>query len=88
MLSGNRMLDDGLADLDLLLALPIQYLDLVETYPQALKLTRQFSLSLYDALYIALAQQLGCEFWTADERIVRALNGRLLFVRLLATYTA
>jgi predicted nucleic acid-binding protein len=28
----------------------------------------------YDSFYLALAEQLGCEFWTADERLYNAAN--------------
>ncbi|MHB8986918.1 MAG: type II toxin-antitoxin system VapC family toxin [Eubacteriales bacterium] len=45
--------------------------------------------TLYDAAYLAVAEiitrQNGeeCEFWTADERLVKALGGRKKYVRLL-----
>jgi predicted nucleic acid-binding protein len=28
----------------------------------------------YDSFYLALAEQLGCEFWTADQRLYNAAN--------------
>lgn len=37
--------------------------------------------SVYDCLYLALAQVLGCEFWTADERLCNATRGELPWVR-------
>lgn len=30
----------------------------------------------YDAQYIALAERLSCDFWTADERLFNAINKR------------
>lgn len=30
----------------------------------------------YDAQYLALAERLSCEFWTADERMFNALNAK------------
>lgn len=30
--------------------------------------------SIYDAMYLALASQLDAEFWTADQRLLRALG--------------
>jgi predicted nucleic acid-binding protein len=35
----------------------------------------------YDAQYIALAESLGCELWTADERLWNAVRSRFPFVR-------
>ena len=40
----------------------------------------------YDAHYIALAQHLDCDFWTDDRRLLRALAGRLPFVRWIGDY--
>ena len=37
----------------------------------------------YDAYYLALAESMECEFWTADTRLHRAIGGRLDWVRLL-----
>jgi predicted nucleic acid-binding protein len=42
----------------------------------------------YDAHYIALAEGLDCDLWTADRRLLNALGGRLPFVRDLATFAA
>jgi predicted nucleic acid-binding protein len=36
--------------------------------------------------YIALAELLGATLWTADQRLLRALSGRLPFVRWIADY--
>lgn len=43
-------------------------------------------LAIYDATYIALAESLGCTYWTADRRIHRVVGHRLSFVRLLEDY--
>lgn len=37
----------------------------------------------YDAFYVALAEMLGCELWTADERFWRAASPAIPFVRWL-----
>ncbi|HLF78258.1 MAG TPA: type II toxin-antitoxin system VapC family toxin [Dehalococcoidia bacterium] len=56
-------------------------------YELALRIAATFNRpSAYDAHYIALAQLAGCDFWTADERLLNALNGRLPFVRALRDY--
>jgi len=37
--------------------------------------------TVYDALYLALASDLGCELWTEDYRLYRAVHDRLSWVR-------
>jgi len=37
----------------------------------------------YDSTYLALAQFLDCELWTADERLYNAVKGELSWVRRL-----
>jgi predicted nucleic acid-binding protein len=37
----------------------------------------------YDSQYLALAERLGCEFWTADERLYNATQSSLGYVRWL-----
>ena len=49
----------------------------------ALKLADQERHSVYDMLYIVLAEQRDCQFITADETLVRKLSGKFPFVRLL-----
>ena len=42
---------------------------------RALKLANQLSQgAVYDAHYLALAEEFGCELWTADERFYRAAS--------------
>lgn len=40
----------------------------------------------YDAHYVALAMILGCDLWTADERLVRTLAATLSFVKWIGSY--
>jgi predicted nucleic acid-binding protein len=42
----------------------------------------------YDAHYLALAQNFGCDFWTDDRRLLRLVGSALPFVRALDTYPA
>lgn len=41
----------------------------------------------YDAHYLALSELLGCEFWTADVRLLRRVQTGMPFVRWLGDYT-
>lgn len=53
-------------------------------YGRALALARQLRQgATYDAHYLALAEMLGCDLWTADERFYRAVSpvvGRVRWV--------
>ncbi len=42
----------------------------------------------YDAHYVALAESLGCELWTADERFYRAASPSIDNVRWLGEFVA
>ena len=41
----------------------------------------------YDSQYVALAQFLGCDLWTDDQRLLRDLAGRLSFVTWIGDHT-
>lgn len=54
---------------------------------QAMEFAHRFSLpATYDAHYLALAEREKCEYWTADTRLLNALNGKLPWVRKLGDY--
>ena len=42
--------------------------------------------AVYDAHYLALAEEFGCELWTADQRFYRAVSVRVPNVRWLGAY--
>jgi predicted nucleic acid-binding protein len=43
---------------------------------------------LYDCMYVGLAEREKCEFFTADDRLIRILQGQtqFAFVRSIASY--
>lgn len=56
---------------------------------RAWELAQQYSRpTAYDAHYLALAEMLGCELWTADRRLINALRGSLPWVKWLGEFTA
>jgi predicted nucleic acid-binding protein len=70
--------------LDAALALPVRLYGDADLYRKALELAGQFSLpSAYDAHYLAVASRLGAEFWTADQRLGRAVQPTLEWVRVM-----
>ena len=71
------------------LAFPIQLHLSNQLHEQALALAGDFDLpAVYDAYYLAVASNRGAELWTADQRLLNAVGGRLPFVKALATYGA
>jgi len=42
----------------------------------------------YDAGYLYVAEQQGCEFWTADDRLLRTVAAELPWVRSLSEFAA
>jgi predicted nucleic acid-binding protein len=52
----------------------------VPLLPRALELAQLFRQTVYDCLYIALAEREGCELATADDKLVKAVRGALPFV--------
>lgn len=53
-------------------------------HQSSLELAEQLGLpATYDSYYLALAASLGCELWTADERLYNSVRERLVRVRCL-----
>jgi predicted nucleic acid-binding protein len=56
-------------------------------FPLAWHLAKRFNLSrAYDTAYLALAHLRNCEFWTADERLYKAVSHELDWVKWLGDY--
>jgi len=65
--------------------LPIHLQGKGDLHGLALGIAQRFSLpATYDAHYLALAEQLGAEFWTADGRLIQAVQPELSWVHLLS----
>jgi len=81
-------LRDATAALERFLMLPIERLEPEGLHHRALALTEAHSLGAHDAHYVALAEMYGCDLWVDDERLLRAVRGRLPFVKWLGGYPA
>ena len=56
-------------------------------HPRALELASQLEQgAAYDAHYLALAESLGCELWTADLKFCRAVSDGVDFVRWIGEF--
>jgi predicted nucleic acid-binding protein len=63
-------------------ALPITLHGDPDLHRRALTLARRFALpAAYDAHYLALAERLGAQFFTADRRLVNTVGGQLDWVQ-------
>ena len=73
VLRGELSVEDAVRLLEYLLASGIELRDEPDLHARALQLASQLRQgAIYDAHYLALADILGCEFWTADERFYHA----------------
>ena len=63
--------------------LPLSLADGFELLPRALTLAHEHEVSPYDAAFVALAEELGCDFVTADRKLWRRLNEAHPRVKLL-----
>jgi predicted nucleic acid-binding protein len=53
---------------------------------EAYRLTRLYRRSVYDSLYLAVAQQYQVDLWTGDRRLYQAVRERLPFVKWIGDY--
>ena len=72
------------AVIDLLNQQPIltPYISLL---PRAYALSSHARIGVYDCLYVALAQREGCEFITADDKLIRNLQPQFPFIVALSS---
>jgi predicted nucleic acid-binding protein len=70
-----------------LLALEISTVESQTILPRAYSLAQVFDRTVYDAIYIALAEEMEARFITADLRLYNAVNLSLGFVQYLGSYS-
>ena len=83
----NRVIPPGGSErlLQLLKLLPIQYSDSAQDQTRAVEFARQFSLGkAYDTHFLAVAERLSAQFWTADNRLFNAVHRHLDWVHLVS----
>lgn len=84
---GNLTPEDAAQKCQLLLAQPVEAMIDHDLLMRGFELATQFNRpTAYDSQYVAVAERLGCEFWTADERLYNALTPRLSWVKWLGNF--
>lgn len=68
--------------------LDLQVYQSTELLLETFRLATRFSISSYDAVYVALANSVGAPLYTADEKLVRAVSKKIPLVRSLAHYVS
>ncbi len=73
---------------DILLLQPIQFVLDDDLLRRAFDLSTRFNRSTaYDSQYLAVAERLGCDFWTVDEKLYNSVANDLTWVKWLDTFT-
>ncbi|RAI58127.1 PIN domain nuclease [Roseicella frigidaeris] len=75
---GDLTVAEAEARLDLLLRAPIQAVPIATLMPGAFAIAVGNGVTVYDALYLALARDLGIPFVTADARLLRKVTDAAL----------
>ncbi|MBM3211433.1 type II toxin-antitoxin system VapC family toxin [Candidatus Poribacteria bacterium] len=66
---------------------PVQSLSTSHLLDRSWEIAKQFGLRwLYDAFYIALAEEKSCTLWTADVELYNAVKDKIIFVKSLENY--
>ncbi|HEV7472937.1 MAG TPA: type II toxin-antitoxin system VapC family toxin [Pyrinomonadaceae bacterium] len=68
-------------------ALPFTFVPTTRLLEDAYKLAVKHQRTVYDSLYLALSLREGCEFVTADERLVNAIGSSFPSIVSLANWT-
>ena len=84
---GELTVENAVRLLEHLLASGIELRDEPGLHARALQLASHLGQgAVYDAHYLALAETLGCDFWTADERFYRAVSSVAPKVRWIGEF--
>jgi predicted nucleic acid-binding protein len=64
---------------------PPALMPVISLTPRAINISSALRIGVYDCLYVALAEREGCEFVTADDKLVKNLQTSFPFVVALAS---
>ena len=78
---------EGQSAFNALQALEIEFVEFPSPI-EAYKLARKYQRSVYDSFYLAVAEQLGIEFWTGNRKLYISVKERLPFIRWIGDYSS
>jgi len=85
--SGDITVEAGETAFEDLRGLPVQLISTAYLLDRTWEIAKQFHLRwLYDAFYVALAEEKACTLWTADMELYSAVKADLAFVKPLEDY--
>ncbi len=85
--SGDITAEAGETAFEDLRGLPVQLISTAYLLDRTWEIAKQFHLRwLYDAFYVALAEEKACTLWTADMELYNAVKADLAFVKALEDY--
>ncbi len=88
MVSGTLSNSIGKELLEALLAIDVFLVEPLPYLPYKYDLADSLGIpTIYDALYVTVAQRFNCKLWTADTRLIRTVRGRLPNLRPLDAFT-
>lgn len=80
--------EEAKTSLEKLLSHPVDLLMSPTLLKRAYALATQFNRpTAYDAQYLAVAEHLQCEFWTADEKLYNTVHAPLPWVKWIGNFT-
>jgi predicted nucleic acid-binding protein len=86
VIQGNIAAADAGVRLQLLLALPVDFVDHRPLLPAALDVAIRYRLPVYDALFVAAVRQQACDRLSSDEPLVRAVQADVPSITLLRNW--
>ncbi|MHB8375480.1 MAG: type II toxin-antitoxin system VapC family toxin [Dehalococcoidia bacterium] len=87
--AGTIDLDELRSSMRAFVSLPVRLVHTDAVAERALEIAAEFRLPTpYDTFYLAVAELLDCDLWTADSRLVNAVGAGTPRLRLLSTYRA
>lgn len=76
-------IEDAVMHLDIMMKLPLKVYSIRELADVALENALRFGISVYDALYLSLAEVYVCPLITADKALFKACRRRFDFIEFL-----